>query len=165
MITLHLLRHAKSSWQQNDLNDIDRPLNTRGVKACHSIGKYLTNIIHRQTSVMLSPACRAQQTWSLISEQLNNQPLCTSTHGALYTFDAAQLLAFVCQLDNSHTEVLLVGHNPAIEELASYMVSEFTQHVPTCAFLTLVSDISTWQEADGATFSIVEYVTPRQIAS
>jgi len=161
MKTLHLLRHAKSSWKDTQLNDIDRPLSQRGEKACRIVGKYLNNISIENALVLLSPAKRAQQTWTLIEPHLTQLPMQCHTRDALYTFDAQQLKRVISSIEITVAEVIIVGHNPAISDLICLLTQRSMVHVPTCSFVTLTSDIRDWRQAKGATFELANMATPK----
>ncbi|WP_448548857.1 SixA phosphatase family protein [Thalassotalea fusca] len=168
MKTLHLLRHAKSSWKDKQLNDIDRPLSQRGKDACHTVGNYLTGISIGSALVLLSPAKRAQQTWSLIYSHLigvNQAAKQSQTLAALYTFDAEQLKQVIKRIDNAVAQVVIVGHNPAISDILYLLTGQNIAHVPTCSFITLTSDIREWREAEDATFKLANMVTPKLLKS
>jgi phosphohistidine phosphatase len=114
---LELLRHAKSSWDDPGLPDRDRPLAPRGIKACALLREHMRKSGLMPELVLCSSATRAVQTWDGIRGGL---PAGTSVEveDGLYAADAEGLLARLNELPESRGAVLLIGHNPAIEELA-----------------------------------------------
>jgi phosphohistidine phosphatase len=110
---LLLLRHAKSAWP--DLPDQDRPLAGRGRRDAPAVGRWLreTGLIPDQ--VWCSPALRARQTWELAAAELGAQPP-ASYPGQLYGATGSQLADMIRQAPAAARALLLVGHNPAVQE-------------------------------------------------
>lgn len=116
MPMLHLLRHAKSSWKE-DVGDRERPLNKRGREAARLVGQHLPGTIGPVDLVLCSSAVRARQTLELALAQVPAPVPCLFEEG-LYLADCHKLIARLRQLDEGVGNVLLVGHNPGLHELA-----------------------------------------------
>lgn len=116
MKTLYLLRHAKSSWKDETLPDIERPLNGRGRKAAKIVGGFLKKEKIIPDLVLSSTAIRARETTDIVLEAAR---LSTDLRfdERLYEAGALKLLEVVRQIEKSKKIVLLVGHNPGLEEL------------------------------------------------
>ncbi|MEL7492728.1 MAG: histidine phosphatase family protein, partial [Cyanobacteria bacterium J06554_11] len=114
MKKLHLIRHAKSSWNNSYLADIDRPLNRRGVKACQIMAPQIAKAGCTFETVFCSPAVRAQATIEGIAQALSSQAITWQTDDRLYTFEARALFSWCQALDEVLSEVVVVGHNSAI---------------------------------------------------
>jgi phosphohistidine phosphatase len=120
--TLILLRHAKSDWSGDDA-DIDRPLATRGLRQAPDAGRWLADQINSIDLAVVSPANRARTTWALVAAELKSAPPVRIDERA-YAASADELLDIASELpDDVHT-VVLVGHNPGIEVLASLLTGE-----------------------------------------
>jgi phosphohistidine phosphatase len=120
--TLILLRHAKSDWS-GDPTDLDRPLAKRGQRQAPEAGRWLADSIDAIDLAVVSPANRARSTWDLASAQLADPPR-TRLEDRLYDASARDLLEVSRELpDDLHT-VILVGHNPALEDLATLVTNE-----------------------------------------
>jgi phosphohistidine phosphatase len=120
--TLILLRHAKSDWSGDDA-DIDRPLANRGLRQAPDAGRWLADQIDSVDLAVVSPANRARSTWALVAAELDSEPPVRIDERA-YAASANQLLDIARELpDDVHT-VVLVGHNPGIEGLASLLTGE-----------------------------------------
>ena len=117
MHRLLLLRHAKSSWDQPDLADHDRPLAPRGRRAAIALSEHLAGLAELPDLVLCSSAARTVETLELIRSGL---PAGTSVtvDPALYGADADELLGRVRELSSTVAGVLLIGHNPGIGDLA-----------------------------------------------
>ncbi|RUU81093.1 histidine phosphatase family protein, partial [Mesorhizobium sp. M7A.F.Ca.MR.362.00.0.0] len=109
MKQLLLLRHAKSSWDDPDLDDFDRPLAERGVKAARSIGRELAARGWLPDLALVSPALRTRDTWRLVAAELPVQPRIAFVE-ALYDASAADILSQIGQTDASSGSLLVIGH-------------------------------------------------------
>ena len=120
MKKLILLRHAKSDWSGwgrsvNFVTDLERPLSRRGIKACAKISKLFMTMQLSVDLIEYSPARRALDTFNLIKNAVlfsahNENP-------ELYTFSSKKLMQTVAKTSKKINDLLLVGHNPAIEEI------------------------------------------------
>ena len=142
--TLILLRHAKSDWSGTEA-DIRRPLAARGRRQAPETGRWLEANVDRIDLAMVSPATRARQTWDLVAAQLRTAPPIV-IDDQVYAASGRQLLAVVRELDSDLDTVVLVGHNPGIEELAFALTGEPTS-MPTSA-LAVMTWPGAWTAAD-----------------
>jgi phosphohistidine phosphatase len=113
-----LLRHAKSDWP--DLPDQERPLAKRGRRDAPVVGRWLRGHAYLPDTVICSVARRTQQTWDLVAPELGGSPSVTFEPRA-YAASALTLLYLVRELPGTSRAALLIGHNPAIEELATHL--------------------------------------------
>lgn len=138
--TLILFRHAKSD-QSSPGADIDRPLNPRGERQAPEAGRWLAGNIDTIDLAVVSPANRARTTWELASAELDESPQ-TRIDERIY---GGSLLSVVRDLPDEARTVVLVGHNPGMEDLAS-LLSNTPLPMPTSAIAVL--DASTaWSSA------------------
>lgn len=111
-----LLRHAKSDWP--DLPDLKRPLAKRGRRDAPGVGRWLRGHGYLPDTVICSVAHRARQTWELVAPELGGSPSVTFEPRA-YDASGLTLLSLARELPGTCRAALLIGHNPAIEELAA----------------------------------------------
>jgi phosphohistidine phosphatase len=111
MRRLYLLRHAKSSWEDAGLADHDRPLAPRGRRAAKAIGRYLRDSGIEPQLVLCSSARRAQET-------LERAGLAGRVEPELYGASADALLARLRHISPEVRSVMLIGHNPGVQQLA-----------------------------------------------
>lgn len=123
MKTLTLLRHAKSDWNDPAQRDFDRGLNARGKRAAAVIGAYLRSSGMVFDSVVASPAVRVVETLEQV-EQAYGETLAPVWDRRIYLASAVTLLDLVHELPVDVSRVLLVGHNPGLEDLALWLVPE-----------------------------------------
>ena len=141
--TLILLRHAKSDWSGHE-GDHDRPLAKRGRRQASDAGRWLAVNVDPIDLAVVSTAKRARTTWDLVSEELDEPPI-THYDDDAYAASLSELLHIVRSLDEALGTVVLVGHNPGIEDLAETLTGD-TVPMPTSA-LAVIELTSTW---DGA---------------
>lgn len=119
--TLVLMRHGKSDWSV-PVPDRLRPLNARGRRQAAEAGRWLAEHGGDIDLAVVSPATRAADAWSLAAAELDDPPP-VRVEEAAYTFDGADLLTVVRGLGSAE-RVVLVGHNPACEELLEALTGE-----------------------------------------
>lgn len=126
MFTLYLLRHAKSSWADESMRDFDRPLANRGREDCATIGEFIKEKGIDFDLVLVSTAVRTRETIELVKERANlNSEVRFDER--IYEATTSQLLEVISQVDDDRESVLLVGHNPGIEDLLARLTGEHVQ--------------------------------------
>jgi phosphohistidine phosphatase len=123
MLTLYLLRHAKSSWDDESKQDFERPLANRGRKACALIGEVIEEKGIDFDLVLVSTALRTRQTIELVKERAKFRGEVRYDE-RIYEATVSQLLEVISQVDNDRKSVLLVGHNPGLEGLLTLLTGE-----------------------------------------
>lgn len=141
--TLILLRHAKSD-RTGDEADVDRPLTRRGLRQAPNSGRWLDHSIESIELAVVSPATRARSTWELASAELAAPPP-IRIDDRVYAAPAGRLLDVVRTLPDGIGTVVLVGHNPGIEDLASVLTGE-TVSMSTAA-IVVVGWAGSWAAA------------------
>lgn len=160
MKTLLLLRHAKSSWKQPDINDHDRPLNKRGKKEAPEVGKYLKAHDLVPDLILSSTARRAQDTAQAVADESGYERE-IGLYQDLYLSDTACYLDIIQSLPDTSKRVLVVGHNPVMDELLT-LLTDVAQHMTTAALAQIDLPISSWQELNEATDGRLQNLwTPR----
>lgn len=162
MKTLLLLRHAKSSWSDPSLRDFYRPLNKRGLKAAPLIGRFMRKRKIRPDLILSSPANRARQTAELVIEaaELETEPRFDEN---IYEASAVQLLEVVSEVEEDADEVMLVGHNPGLEDLLLALTGE-TRRMPTAALARISLDIERWREVRETGGQLEWLVKPKELS-
>lgn len=141
---LILLRHGKSDWSGNE-PDHDRPLANRGRRQAPEAGRWLADHVPQIDLSVVSTAVRARQTWELASAYLPEPPS-TRLEERLYAASVSELLEIVQELPDDATTVVLVGHNPGIEDLASALTGDQVT-MPTSA-IAVFELPGSWRTAD-----------------
>ena len=165
---LMLLRHAKSDWPGTDIPDRDRPLAKRGRRDAPRVGRWLHDHGYVPDAVVCSPARRAQQTWELLAPELGGSPSVTFEPRA-YDADALILLDLARELRAPYRGALLIGHNPAISELAGALAEPRTADgesreikFPTAA-VAVLEFTGGWSDLSPGQAHMVDFTAPADL--
>jgi phosphohistidine phosphatase len=149
MRKLLLLRHAKSSWDDEGMPDIQRPLNKRGRRTAPRMAEFLAAEGLLPARMLCSPAVRARETAALIVEFSGyDGPLDIAE--ALYPTTVSRSVSVLAELGGDAESVLLVGHNPGLEELVSHFTGRY-EPMPTCALAEMDLSVDGWGELSAET--------------
>jgi len=144
MRTLYVLRHAKSSWNDSDISDFERPLNDRGERAAPFMGELMKDRGLLPDTIISSPARRAAETAKLVREALGS-PREILFDERIYEASPQTLRQVTAEADDAHASVMLVGHNPGIEGFIRMLTGENVAS-PTAALAVIVLDVASWAE-------------------
>jgi phosphohistidine phosphatase len=169
MRRVYLLRHAKSSWEDGSLADRDRPLAKRGRRAAKAMARHLETDRIRPDLVLCSPARRTRETLERIEGAFGDR-VETRVEDPLYGAGEAKLLACLQALPEEVASVMLIGHNPGIEELALALASEgaelarMREKYPTAALATIDLPADRWDAIERGSGELVGFVRPKDLA-
>ena len=163
MKTLFLMRHAKSSWNNANLADFDRPLNPRGERTAPFMGNFMRDQGFDPSIIISSPAARAEQTTRLAVEmaKFNCE---VRTDERIYEASARTLLQVIAEIGNAFETALLVGHNPGMEDLIRLLTGEI-EPMPTAALAAIDLDIADWNEAADGCGRLRGVFRPKELTS
>jgi phosphohistidine phosphatase len=167
---LILFRHAKSDWPEG-VDDHDRPLSDRGKKAAPVMGVYLEKNKLLPDLVLVSTARRAQETWTRACRALKAPPPAKNTR-EVYEAAAEKLLDVVRKTGPDVRTLMIVGHNPGLEELAKRLMKDaggeaggrLQEKFPTAAIAVLSFDAGEWKDIAAGSCSLDRFVTPKSIS-
>ena len=170
MKTLLLLRHAKSDWGDTRLDDHDRPLAPRGVRACARMGRWLASEGPTPELVLCSSARRARDTWEEIAPQLTHVPEMRVERG-LYLASPDSLLQLAAGVEDTVGCLMLIGHNPGMHLLAAGLagrgkpdaLERLSRKFPTAALAALRFSGRTWRELGADEAELLHFVTPKSL--
>ena len=166
---LWLLRHAKSSWDDTGVDDRDRPLAPRGERAADRMRQYVDDAGIRPDLVLCSSALRTRQTLALLLHAFERD-LEIRIESSLYAFDAGSLLERLRAVPDDVGSVMLIAHNPAIQELAVRLASrgelldQLVQKYPTAALAEIELPVGSWHEIGETPGQLTRFVVPRELA-
>ena len=170
MKSLSFIRHAKSDWASPLLSDHDRRLADRGQKASAIMKDFFLTTKKHFDIVLSSTALRAVETIEIIKPSLKDTKIIYKKE--LYTFDDQIMMEFISKITDEISSVLIVGHNPAIQETVlrlsdsdqnSNLLNRVEHKYPTAAFCTLTSTIEKWADAGDTMFKIQEFICPKEL--
>ncbi len=166
---LYLLRHAKSSWDDSSLPDRDRTLAPRGRRAGAAIAGYVREHGIGPDLVLCSPATRARETLELVAAGFPaERPPRVEFEAGIYEASAQRLLEILRRVPAAEATVMLIGHQPALQDLTLLLASadqdreRLTGKLPTAALVTLAVPGS-WAELGPGTAQLTGYVKPREL--
>ncbi|PSF10455.1 CHAD domain-containing protein [Marinobacter halophilus] len=163
MKDLFLIRHAKSSWDDDSLSDHARPLNPRGEEQLPPLARALQRYDALAGEVYASHAVRAQQTLQgIVPEALMRERI--HTDAELYTFDYQRLLRWLQNQDDQVQTLAIVGHNPALLELAAHLVKQAPFELPTAGFIHVRLPIRHWRKLAKQEGRLEVFLTPRDFS-
>ena len=164
--TLHLIRHAKSSWDDSNLADIDRPLNKRGKRDCKLMGKPINDAGCDFSNIYCSPALRARLTIQGLTRDIKNQNSECHIDPDLYTFDFQDLFKWCQNLNNGQHSIVIVGHNPALTDLCHYLIDNSEiDNVPTCAYVQISLSCLNWKDISKGCGTLIAFIKPKHLLS
>jgi phosphohistidine phosphatase len=159
MKTLLLMRHAKSSWDDPDLSDFERPLNKRGMETAPFIGGVLAENKMQPDKILSSPAERAKQTAILVKEG-GKLDADVQFNDNIYEASPFRLLEVVGETPSTVNTLLLVGHNPGMEGLLKLLTGE-SHSIPTAALIKVPLNIINWADIHQESGKIEMFIRPR----
>lgn len=142
--TLTLIRHAKSSWNDPSLTDIERPLNKRGIGDAPKVGAALADAGLSFDRILCSDARRARQTLSLLRQGIEIDEQIIEYRHNLYGASADHLYSSISSQPAGIHHLALIGHNPGVEDLANSLAEQAIGPMPTCCVVQLQFECEDW---------------------
>jgi phosphohistidine phosphatase len=170
MLTLSLLRHAKSSWKDPTIADHDRPLNTRGTAEAPVMGKAMARHGLDPDLVLCSTARRTRDTLQLVLPELKTEPKIIY-EGGLYHGTPEEMLDLLRDVPPSVNQVLLVGHNPELQSFALDLIGSGAKHLkdqleakyPTAGLVVLRFPAGAWKDVAINSGKLELFLTPGDV--
>ncbi len=167
--TLLLLRHAKSSRNDPDMADFDRPLAKRGRRDAPRIGRWMREAGLEPDLVLCSDAARTRETWSGLAESLHSAVPVLYERG-LYMANAKALLHRLHRIAGDVGSVLVIAHNPGLEEAARALadgkgeaLKRLQRKFPTAALARLDFEIEDWGKLEPGSGRLGLFITPAEL--
>ena len=159
MKTLYLLRHAKSSWDNPELKDFERPLSDRGIGDVPIMAGRFKKRHPDPDCIICSPAIRAKSTARLFAKQIGFPRDDIISNPELYFAGTNTFLKATSLVDEICDSAMLVGHNPAITDFVNSMAESDIDNIPTSGLVELSLPIENWGDVQlgGATLLNFDY--------
>lgn len=171
MKRLILLRHAKSSWDDAVERDFDRPLNAKGHRAAETMGRHMREAGVAFDRAIASPALRVRETLASVGAGYG-EPVPTLWDARVYLATEAMLLEIIHDAPAAAECVMIVGHNPGLENLVLSLVPErrddgerakVEEKFPTCALAEIAFDMEGWLEVGPGRGALLRFTRPRDL--
>jgi phosphohistidine phosphatase len=159
MKTLTLLRHAKSSWDDSGLADHDRPLSNRGERDAPVMAQRLADFGIRPSLILSSPATRAWATAKIVAREINYPVEFLQRELKLYLANVSTLIDVISRQESNFNNLMLVGHNPGLTDLALHLVPGVTDNIPTCGLVSVFIHAENWdiRTPDNVELNVFDY--------
>lgn len=161
MKRVYIVRHAKSSWGDLSLADIDRPLNKRGKTDSPRMGEICKSKGYIPDLLISSNANRAQSTAKIFCSVFEFDAQKLTLENELYHAPEDKYLDACYGLDDNLESVMLFGHNPGITYLANSVSEEYIDNVPTCGVLVIDAKIDHWTDIEFSKCTLIDFIYPK----
>ncbi len=174
MKRLYILRHAKAAQAEPGQDDHARALTVRGIADAEAMARYLRKNGAKLDRVLISTSARTIQTADLVLRELEGPPRADYRDG-LYLASAGKIASMLKTLPGKFADVMVVGHNPGLEELATFLArepvrrkererrGELDEKFPTAALAVLDFDIERWRDLEPGTGKLADFVRPKDL--
>ena len=169
MHSLYLMRHAKSDWHSSARSDFERPLNQRGAKDAVRMGQWFQQQNIVPGLILSSPAERAKQTAMAVAEAMGIASDEIQFQRDLYLADRATLLKMLYRVPEQTESVLLVAHNPGLDDLVEWLAPEPTPlsasgKLMTTAAVAVFEVPESWAKLKRNTAFLRHLLRPKELA-
>lgn len=162
MKILYLIRHAKSSWDNQDQTDFERPLNKRGEHDAPLMANILNKKKVEPDLIISSPAKRAFSTALIFAEKLDYNLNSVKTDDRIYEAGMRELMTLVREIDNRNKTVMIFGHNPGLTSFTNLLGDKFIPGMPTCSIVGLEFDATKWAQVERHSGKIFLFEYPKK---
>ncbi len=161
MKTLTLMRHAKSSWDDFSLSDFQRPLNARGEYAAPLMGEVLKRRGFLPKRLLSSPANRAKSTALIVADIIGFATEDIAFIDSIYESSEFNLLTLIKSLDEDDSDIMIIGHNPALTAIINKLSHFALPNLPTAGVVSL-SFKSAWADIKPYEGELLFYEYPKK---
>jgi phosphohistidine phosphatase len=162
MKTLILLRHAKSSWNNPNLTDFQRPLNKRGQRDAPFMANVLKKTGIKVEKLIASPAERTLTTAQIFADKLDYPFDEIVTEPSLYDESFNYFLQVIRNIKDSCNTAMIVSHNPYTTSMINYLANYNLTNLPTCGCFGIALNVSHWKDAAENTGKCLFYEYPKK---
>ena len=162
MKKIYFIRHAKSSWKEEGLNDFERPLNKRGKRDAPFMASRLKHFGVTPSRIITSPAIRAFKTAKKMAEILSYPKEEIILDNSLYESNFENYLNLIQSLDDTDNDIIIVAHNPEITEVTEILSDALIGNMPTCSILCIGFDVACFKEIDAHTGKVLFFDYPKK---
>lgn len=147
MKELTLIRHAKSDWANENVKDIDRPLNDRGYGDAYILAKWYKEEVGLPEQMLSSPATRAINTAFIFARAFGFTEKEVVINETLYESEVKDYLKAISQTDGKISRLIVFGHNPTLTTLANELNKDLLfDNIPTCGIVKIGFEFDDWKK-------------------
>ena len=163
MKKIFIVRHAKSSWADLSMKDIDRPLNKRGKNDAPIMAGHCKKIGIIPDVMVSSNANRAMLTAEAFRACYGKDKVKFQIEPNLYHAPESTYIEVCFGLDEDDSSVMMFGHNPGITYLANSVTDKYIDNVPTCGVLVIESSADQWTDVDFSNCKLIDFLYPKML--
>lgn len=163
MRLLTLVRHAKSSWDDPDLSDFERPLNDRGRRDAPRMAAWTRQAVGVPDRIVTSPAVRALATARAFADGLGIDSERMLIQSRIYEASLSTLLRLIRGFDDHEPHVMMFGHNPGFSELALALAVCPFDALPTGAVVHLELQGKRWENLEESAGELLRFQFPKRL--
>jgi len=149
--TVFLQRHAKSSWRNKELPDIDRPLKAKGINDAYAAAEFIKSKGLHPDHILSSPANRALHTAIIMARIIEFPFQRLEIHPHLYHGNSEAIVDVIKVTNSEYDSIMLVGHDPILTNFFNWMTGAPIEKIPTASVLSIQFEISNWQQLNKGT--------------
>ncbi len=162
MKILYLVRHAKSSWDNPNYSDLERPLNKRGKRDAPFMGKLLKKNKVRPDIIYSSTAVRALTTAEIFAGEIGFPQKYIVKDKNIYESGIRELEGIIRNTSDSNSTIMLFGHNPGITSYTNHLGDKYIDNMPTCSIVGIEFDLNSWTEVERGKGKIFLFEYPKK---
>ena len=159
---LFIVRHGKSSWKYESIDDIDRHLKEKGIHDAYKMAKRLKDKKIKPDLIISSPAARAYHTASIFARTLDYSPEDITIQSHFYPGDDSKIINTIKELDDNVDSVMIFGHNPAFTDVANLFLSDNLDKLSTSGIAMVYFNTTSWKDIDKDNVEQVEIDYPKK---
>lgn len=164
MKIITLMRHAKSSWKDGHINDMDRPLLRKGLSRTRQVIEYLKEIEFNPGFIITSPALRALETAKIMAHAFGINDKNFRAESQIYIAQPNDFYDQCFDLPQTITHVLMVGHNPSITGFANLFLDSKIDYLPTSGLVSVAFDAENWEDLPISSSRVQLILFPKMIS-
>mgnify|MGYP005851875811 CR=1 FL=1 len=166
MKLLYFLRHAKSSWENPDWQDFERPLNKRGKEDIPLMGALLKQRGIMPERIVSSPAERTYKTARKIAKIIGFPPDALVKDEELYEASVTDFFNIIAQQPDEVQKLMFVGHNPTLTDMVNLLARKIRiDNIPTCGICALRFEADNWLQIEEGSGELLFFEYPKKYKS
>ncbi|ARU48893.1 SixA phosphatase family protein [Sulfurospirillum diekertiae] len=162
MKKIYLIRHAKSSWKDETIDDFERPLNSRGKRDVAFMGKRLKLFDVKPDIIYTSPAKRAEKTAKELVKEMNYDKKKIKLIDTLFESSYEQYMELIHATDDHYSSIFIIAHNPTITEVGERLSGAILSNIPTCAIVCISFEMESFKEITEESGHILFFDYPKK---
>ncbi len=157
---LYLIRHAKASWEDANLQDFDRPLTPVGEEDAKTMALALKKQKAKPDLIIASPALRSIKTAEIMAEEFSYPLKKIKTEMLIYNGGVEDMVELIKHIDSKINTAFYFGHNPSLTWLTHYLCDSAKMNIPTCGVVGISFNMKTWPHISDAETKLITFLHP-----